>query len=504
MKFTSDIDQEWLELGDELDFLNAEQPFGNADSENEWDALDMEPEEFETEEEAGRRKLSARRSRGSRGASRAMSRQMSRTRLPRMSPARPRWAGLAAGSRIIVQPPVLQLPPAQPGTPSPGRYADTNAPPAGGSPAGSSPDDVPPPSDSTEYVRWVQTSLNQILRLRLPKDGIMGPETRSAIRSFQERWNLPVTGIVDPDTERSILSAFSSLTIENHEMERELEFNRRNPDDIRWAQQSLNQILKLGLAVDGIMGPLTRSAVRSFQQKYGLIVDGIIGPLTEAALRLALTGKPPIGDPGTTPASPPDTSRLTAIRMMAEQLIDAYVPSDTGDPRFDEIAQDFGGMGTTCGFLCHWLLWRLGCTNREIVNRKAPGGFTYRIGQNISRIWNLAKPPFVSALNNSRLQEGFRPQLGDIVFIKSNPNERSGAGEHVFVFLQEVMEANGTFWVGADAGIKNEAGRECSRKSKRQLILRGKGGMVIGKYGTARVIMGWLSLANLSFGIPPR
>lgn len=38
------------------------------------------------------------------------------------------------------------------------------------------------------------------------------------------------------------------------------------------------------LAVDGIFGPGTQSAVKAFQKKYGLVVDGIVGPKTWAKL----------------------------------------------------------------------------------------------------------------------------------------------------------------------------------------------------------------------------
>ena len=53
----------------------------------------------------------------------------------------------------------------------------------------------------------------------------------------------------------------------------------------------------LRLAVDGISGTQTRSAIRSFQQQRGLTVDGIVGPQTEAAIKAALTG-------GTAPPQP--------------------------------------------------------------------------------------------------------------------------------------------------------------------------------------------------------
>ena len=63
------------------------------------------------------------------------------------------------------------------------------------------------PQHGTEYIRWVQNALNDVLGLRLPVNGIMGRETRSAVRSFQEREGLPVTGIVGPDIERALLAA---------------------------------------------------------------------------------------------------------------------------------------------------------------------------------------------------------------------------------------------------------------------------------------------------------
>lgn len=63
------------------------------------------------------------------------------------------------------------------------------------------------PQHGSEYIRWVQSTLNGILGMRLPLNGVLTPATRSAIRSFQERENLPVTGIVGLDTERALIAA---------------------------------------------------------------------------------------------------------------------------------------------------------------------------------------------------------------------------------------------------------------------------------------------------------
>ena len=42
-------------------------------------------------------------------------------------------------------------------------------------------------------------------------------------------------------------------------------------------------------AVDGIYGPKTKAAVKSFQKKNGLTADGIVGKKTAAALGMSLS-----------------------------------------------------------------------------------------------------------------------------------------------------------------------------------------------------------------------
>lgn len=63
------------------------------------------------------------------------------------------------------------------------------------------------PAHGTEFVRWAQNCLNQILGLQLPLNGVMGPETRSAVRSFQRQQGLRASGIVGPDTEEALRGA---------------------------------------------------------------------------------------------------------------------------------------------------------------------------------------------------------------------------------------------------------------------------------------------------------
>jgi hypothetical protein len=65
------------------------------------------------------------------------------------------------------------------------------------------------------------------------------------------------------------------------------DFGSQGSEDVRWAQDCLNQVMSTNIAVDGLMQAPVRSLIRSFQKRQGLRPSGILGPDTRAALQQA-------------------------------------------------------------------------------------------------------------------------------------------------------------------------------------------------------------------------
>jgi lysozyme family protein len=141
-------------------------------------------------------------------------------------------------------------------------------------------------------------ALQVALRLRGvypgPVDGILGSQTVRAVRRFQHSKRLVVDGVVGPRT-RKALGAFARHRLGSRAV---------RPGMTGWDAAALQYLLvrcdlALG-AIDGISGPRTRSAVVRFQRRAGLAVDGVVGAATLSALRRQagcrrITGRVPSG-----------------------------------------------------------------------------------------------------------------------------------------------------------------------------------------------------------------
>jgi peptidoglycan hydrolase-like protein with peptidoglycan-binding domain len=105
-------------------------------------------------------------------------------------------------------------------------------------------------------------------------DGIFGVKTDAAARTFQRSRNLVLDGLVGTGTWSALVIQVSvgSTGDAVRGVQEEFQYRNLSGDPIR------------GVQVDGIFGPLTDAAVRSFQQAVGVVVNGIVGPLTWQAL----------------------------------------------------------------------------------------------------------------------------------------------------------------------------------------------------------------------------
>ncbi|HEX6291954.1 MAG TPA: peptidoglycan-binding protein [Herpetosiphonaceae bacterium] len=117
--------------------------------------------------------------------------------------------------------------------------------------------------DAGPNVKAIQYLLRQ-RGYSLEADGDFGPITKSKVVAFQQANGLVADGIVGPNTWGKLI-----ITVREGS----------TGDAVRGVQTLL---VKNGrsVAVDGIFGSGTKSAVVNFQSAHGLSADGIVGPIT--------------------------------------------------------------------------------------------------------------------------------------------------------------------------------------------------------------------------------
>ena len=62
-----------------------------------------------------------------------------------------------------------------------------------------------------------------------------------------------------------------------------------NPEEVRFVQEALNQVMQSSLKVDGFWGPGTEAKLIEFQRRFHLAPDGQVGPKTKAELKRQFT-----------------------------------------------------------------------------------------------------------------------------------------------------------------------------------------------------------------------
>jgi hypothetical protein len=191
------------------------------------------------------------------------------------------------------------------------------------------------------------------------------------------------------------------------------------------------------------------------------------------------------------------------IRAKAVKLVTGVLDFNRGDAAYQDVCKGYQpGYGTSCTFLPHWMLLKLGVSadnqstgvgkkTRGLINRTDTTRGTKMVpGDGVSVIAN--SPAFVKPGGDAY------PRPGDIVVIQSNPYNQSH--EHVFVFLKKLSD---TLWETGESGqAASHAEKGALEGKRKQRAMRISGGKMIASASDGkpdRAVQGWLDLSKLDY-----
>jgi peptidoglycan hydrolase-like protein with peptidoglycan-binding domain len=140
-----------------------------------------------------------------------------------------------------------------------------------------------------EVLRQAQRQLKALGFNPGSSDGTFGPQSKAALRAYQQAYRLPATGRLDETTLRSLLP-------ERFEAAR-APIDVSSPEILRQAQRQLKALGFDPGSLDGTFGPQSEAALRAYQQAYRLPATG---RLDETTLRSLL---PELSQTSPAPAS---------------------------------------------------------------------------------------------------------------------------------------------------------------------------------------------------------
>lgn len=156
-----------------------------------------------------------------------------------------------------------------------------------GSSSGSSYSSSGSASGSTVRLGSTGTAVRELQQALVNKgyslsvDGAFGPMTQNAVISFQRSVGIAADGVVGPVTWSKLGSSSGSVSSGSSSSTSYPGLLRVGSSGA--AVKTLQQALAnkgYSLSADGAFGPITQSAVKSFQSSQGIAVDGVVGPVT--------------------------------------------------------------------------------------------------------------------------------------------------------------------------------------------------------------------------------
>jgi peptidoglycan hydrolase-like protein with peptidoglycan-binding domain len=260
-------------------------------------------------------------------------------------------------------------------------------------------------SDAVKQLQ--QALINAGVTVRGGADGIFGWNTMTAVKRFQEAVGLPATGAVDAATANALASG---RTIAGGQSGLVGLKAGSLGSQVKALQEAL---IKVGVNVrggaDGIFGPATAQALRSFQQSQGLEPTGVVDDATVGALQ---NPKAPVTSPsGTGPDGyPVYGERGQRVLKLQAALVNAGISVRGG------VDGDFGA-GTAAAVMDF---------------QRAKGlNVTGKVNEATASALGLAKAPAPSAPDPAAVNFSVFPVQGFCQFGDSFGYSRSGGRVHL-------------------------------------------------------------------------
>jgi hypothetical protein len=176
-------------------------------------------------------------------------------------------------------------------------------------------------------------------------------------------------------------------------------------NDVKLLQTLLNEN-GFNLAVDGSFGPLTLSAVKSYQGKNGLVVDGFVGPKTNASLfAKKTTPVEPV-----TPVTPTEPVKPTEPAETVDVVSSASLPATVSE--FEEgiskegkwIITPLNNIVSEKELVVEGTFHSKNDTTKDIYRKI--GFYTQDDAKNVTGEFTLTAPKLTVKSPNTRLQNG--------------------------------------------------------------------------------------------------